>query len=66
MTPAQARNLARQCVNCRNLVPCREGNWRVVWDGINCDNFLSKEAISVGKTQEPNPVHDGGPVSSPD
>lgn len=61
MTPDQARNLARQCVNCRNLLPCREGNWRVVWDGINCANYISREVIPVGhKTAR---AHDGGPVS---
>lgn len=44
MTPTQARSLARQCINCANLVPCRVGSWAVVMgDGVNCDNFVSRE-----------------------
>ncbi len=62
MTPDQARNLARQCLHCGNLLRCKDENWPVVWDGINCDNFISKEAIPVAEKMAR--TYDGSTISS--
>jgi len=46
------------------MLRCKDENWLVVWDGINCDNFISKEAIQVADKMAR--THDGGPISSHD